>query len=88
MSPGWFGPLLTLLAGLVKLALAIVEFLEKRDMREEAQAKVGDDVDELAKKLGKQSAAARAAVSHDADSVLHDPHNRDNLPSPPGGEPP
>lgn len=73
----WFAPLLALLSALVQLALAIVRFLEKRDMLEQARAAAGREIDELAKKFKARTDAARSAVDHSPDSVRNDPFNRD-----------
>jgi hypothetical protein len=73
----WFTPLLTLLSALVQLALAIVRFLQDRELRRETREEVGRELDALSKALSDAAVAARRGVSDDPDSVLHDPYNRD-----------
>ena len=43
----WFSPLLTLLSALVQLALAVVRFLQDRELKRETREQVGRELDAL-----------------------------------------
>lgn len=69
--------LVGIFALLIRLALALLDYIDRKGKLEEARARAEQDVKEIAKKFSKAARAARAAVKHDVDSVRNDPANRD-----------
>lgn len=71
---------LTLFSLLVKLALQIIAYLERRDAIEAGRAEAVKDLLERADEMAKQAEAARNNVDLSVDAELHDPYNIDNEP--------
>ena len=66
---------------LLKVVLALKNYLEKMGQLEAAQEQILRELDKVSAGLINKADAARAAVKHDADSVREDEFNRDKTQS-------
>lgn len=69
--------MLSLVAMVLRLALALMRWVERRQLQADADARAQDDYLRAAEEIARVARSARARVADDAASVRDDPDNRD-----------